>query len=65
MKKKGLSYEEKRNRLLNIFHENVIYLSKQEVFNLHELEKLGVKKGIVFNMIKDVLTSLMSDDLVE
>ena len=35
------------------------------MFNLHELEKLGVKKGIVYNMIKEVLITLISDDLVD
>ena len=32
--------EEKRNRLLNIYHEH------KEVFNLKEMEKLGAKAGV-------------------
>ena len=34
------------------------------MFNLKELEKLGSKSGIVLNMIKEVLDSLVDDDLV-
>jgi len=59
MKKKGLSFEEKRKRLLNIMHE------KKEVMNLKELEKLGPKSGIVLQSVKEVLDSLCSDYLVE
>ena len=32
--------EEKRNRLLKIYHEH------KEVFNLKEMEKLGAKAGV-------------------
>ena len=39
-KKKGLSFEEKRNKLLEVFYERL------EVLNLKELEKYGPKKGI-------------------
>jgi len=59
MKKKALSFDEKRERLLNIFHE------RKEVFNLKELEKLGGKAGIVPQTVKEVLESLISDNLVE
>jgi len=48
MGKKGLSLEEKRQKILEI------YLEKKEVFNLKEIEKLGAKKGVVFQTIKDV-----------
>ena len=40
-KKRGLSLDEKRDRLLNIFHESKV------VFNFKELEKLAPKRGIV------------------
>ncbi len=40
-KKKGMSLEEKREAMLDIFH------STKEVFNLKELEKLGAKAGVV------------------
>lgn len=54
MKRKPLSFEEKRQRLLKIFHERVIFfcekvsnfIPKQEVLNLKELEKYGPKEGI-------------------
>lgn len=39
-KKKGLSLEEKRQKLLEVYYE------KKEVLNLKELEKWGPKKGI-------------------
>lgn len=57
-KKRGLSVEEKRSRLLEVFHE------AGEVFVLKEVEKLGVKKGITPQSIKDILQSLVDDDLV-
>ena len=40
-KKKGISFEEKRQRMLQI------YYSTREPMNLKEIEKLGVKKGII------------------
>ena len=48
MGKKGLSLEEKRQKILEIYWE------KKEVFNLKEIEKLGSQKGVVFQTIKDV-----------
>ncbi|KAF8973286.1 meiotic nuclear division protein 1 [Flammula alnicola] len=52
---RGLSAEEKRVKLLEIFHET-----------LKELEKLGPKlKGIVSQSVKDVLQSLVDDGLVQ
>jgi hypothetical protein len=59
MKKKALSFEEKRTRLLAILHE------KKEVMNLKELERLGAKAGIVLQTVREVLDSLISDYLVE
>mmetsp|Transcript_30768 Transcript_30768/g.40650 ORF Transcript_30768/g.40650 Transcript_30768/m.40650 type:complete len:207 (+) Transcript_30768:38-658(+) len=58
-KKKGVSFEEKRSRILNIYH------TKKEVLNLKELEKLGVKEGVVYQSIKDVNQSLVDDNLVD
>ncbi|KAH9992591.1 meiotic nuclear division protein 1 [Russula vinacea] len=52
MAPRGLSAEEKRVKLLEIFHET-----------LKELEKLGPKmKGIVTQSVKEVLQSLVDDD---
>ncbi|KAH0827738.1 Mnd1 family-domain-containing protein [Lanmaoa asiatica] len=52
---RGLSAEEKRVKLLEIFHES-----------LKELEKLGPKlKGIVSQSVKEVLQSLVDDGLVQ
>ncbi|KIL66182.1 hypothetical protein M378DRAFT_75652, partial [Amanita muscaria Koide BX008] len=56
---RGLSAEEKRIRLLEIFHET------KDFFQLKELEKLGPKnKGIVSQTVKEVLLSLVDDGLV-
>ncbi|CAL1273293.1 unnamed protein product [Larinioides sclopetarius] len=59
-KKKGLSVEEKRNRMLEIFYE------KKDVYQLKDLEKICPKeKGIVVQSVKDVLQSLVDDGLVD
>jgi hypothetical protein len=34
------------------------------VFQLKDIEKLGVKKGVIAQAIKDVLQSLVDDNLV-
>ncbi|KAI0066089.1 meiotic nuclear division protein 1, partial [Artomyces pyxidatus] len=57
---RGLSAEEKRVKLLEIFHET------KDFFQLKELEKLGPKmKGIVSQTVKEVLQSLVDDNLVQ
>lgn len=58
--KRGLSNDEKRKRMLDWFHE------KQEFFQLKDVEKTcSAEKGITVQSIKDVLTSLVDDGLVE
>ncbi|KAJ8751068.1 hypothetical protein K2173_016249 [Erythroxylum novogranatense] len=57
-KKRGLSLEEKREKILQIFYES------QDFFLLKELEKLGPKKGVISQSVKDVVQSLVDDDLV-
>ncbi|KAL5523845.1 hypothetical protein ACEPAG_8018 [Sanghuangporus baumii] len=60
MAPRGLSAEEKRVRLLEIFHES------KDFFQLKELEKLGPKlKGIVSQSVKEVLQGLVDDGLVQ
>lgn len=57
---RGLSAEEKRVRLLEIFHET------RDFYQLKELEKLGPKmKGIVSQTVKEVLQGLVDDGLVQ
>ncbi|GLH09149.1 hypothetical protein R5R35_008187 [Gryllus longicercus] len=59
-KRKGVSAEEKRIRMLQIFHE------KQEFFQLKELEKIAPKeKGIIAQSVKDVVQSLVDEGLVD
>ena len=48
MGKKGLSWEDKRKRMLEI------YYSTKQVYNLKELEKVAPKKGIIVQAVKDV-----------
>ncbi|XP_018565864.1 meiotic nuclear division protein 1 homolog [Anoplophora glabripennis] len=60
MSRKGVSAEEKRSRMLQLFHE------KGECFQLKELEKIAPKeKGIIANSVKDVVQKLVEDGLVE
>lgn len=56
--KKGVSAAEKRDKMLEIFHES------SDVFVIKDIEKLAVKKGIISQAVKDVLQSLVDDDLV-
>ena len=58
-KKRGLSVDEKRSKMLEVFYE------KKEVFQLKELEKICPKeKGITPMSVKEILQSLVDDDLV-
>ncbi|KAF8893355.1 meiotic nuclear division protein 1 [Infundibulicybe gibba] len=60
MAPRGLSADEKRVKLLEIFHET------KDFYQLKELEKLGPKmKGIVSQSVKEVLQSLVDDGLVQ
>ena len=58
-KRKGLSLEEKRAKVLKIYHKRL------EVFNLKEIEKLASKEGVVSQSVKDVNKSLVDDGLVD
>mmetsp|Transcript_6903 Transcript_6903/g.6057 ORF Transcript_6903/g.6057 Transcript_6903/m.6057 type:complete len:84 (+) Transcript_6903:52-303(+) len=58
-KKKGLNLEEKRKRILEIYYQ------RREPFKLVEIEKIGAKKGVVMQSIKDVNKSLADDNLIE
>ena len=78
MGKKGISWDEKRKRILQIYYDQVscplkkkplsnfsfVFLQKA-VFNLKEIEKIGAKKGVIVQAIKDVNQSLVDDNLVE
>nr|XP_057922209.1 meiotic nuclear division protein 1 homolog [Doryrhamphus excisus] len=59
-KKKGLSLEEKRSRMMEIFHET------KDVFQLKDIEKIAPKtKGIVRMTVKEVLKGLVDDNMVD
>ncbi|XP_067876237.1 meiotic nuclear division protein 1 homolog [Heterodontus francisci] len=59
-KKKGLSIEEKRTRMMEIFFET------KDVFQLKDLEKIAPKaKGITSMSVKEVLQSLVDDGMVD
>ncbi|KAK4538571.1 hypothetical protein CDCA_CDCA18G4596 [Cyanidium caldarium] len=58
-RKRGLCFDEKRTRLLEIFTET------SEFYTLKELEKVAPKsKGITLQSVKEVLQCLVDDDLV-
>lgn len=58
-KRKGISLDEKRMRMLQIFYE------KKEFFTLKELERIAPKeKSIVVQTVKDILQGLVDDGLV-
>ncbi|ORX45972.1 meiotic nuclear division protein 1 [Piromyces finnis] len=58
-KRKALSFEEKRKRLCDLFHES------KDFYQLKELERQAPKiKGIVSQSVKEVVDSLVSDNLV-
>ncbi|KAL4078523.1 meiotic nuclear division protein 1 [Scleroderma yunnanense] len=60
MAPRGLSAEEKRIKLLEIFHES------KDFFQLKELEKNAPRlKGIVSQSVKETLQSLVDDGLVQ
>lgn len=59
-KKKGVSADEKRSRMLELFYE------KKEFFQLKELEKIAPKeKGIISGSVKDVIEQLVDEGLVD
>lgn len=46
MVKKGLSLEEKRGKILNIYH------GTKSIFSLKEIEKAATKQGVVSQTVK-------------
>lgn len=58
MAQKRLSAQEKADIMLKIFQ------SKRDIFHIKEIEKLSVKRGIILQSVKDVLQSLIDDNLV-
>jgi len=59
-KKKGLSLEDKRKKMIELFYET------KDVYLLKDLEKLAPKlKGITSMSVKDVVTSLVDDGMVD
>mmetsp|Transcript_35928 Transcript_35928/g.52718 ORF Transcript_35928/g.52718 Transcript_35928/m.52718 type:complete len:459 (+) Transcript_35928:120-1496(+) len=55
---RGVSAEEKSRRMLEIF-------KSAEVYSMKELEKLGAKKGVLSQVIPDVVKGLVDDGLVD
>ncbi|CAG9129634.1 unnamed protein product [Plutella xylostella] len=59
-KKRGLSADEKKTRMLEIFHQS------KDFFQLKELEKIAPKeKGITAQSVKEVIQALVDDHLVD
>ncbi|KAJ3070992.1 Meiotic nuclear division protein 1 [Podochytrium sp. JEL0797] len=58
-RKKPLTQDEKKTKLLELFHES------RDVWALKDLEKVASKeKGIVLNTVKEILDMLVSDGFV-
>eukprot|EP00658_Telonema_sp_P-2_P039337 TRINITY_DN2814_c0_g1_i1.p1 TRINITY_DN2814_c0_g1~~TRINITY_DN2814_c0_g1_i1.p1 ORF type:complete len:204 (+),score=72.62 TRINITY_DN2814_c0_g1_i1:175-786(+) len=58
-KKRGLSLEDKREKVLGMFHSTL------DVLNIKEVEKGATARGVIAQSVKDVLKSLVDDDMVE
>ncbi|EFA08150.1 meiotic nuclear division protein 1 homolog [Tribolium castaneum] len=59
-KKKGLSFEEKKARMLQLFHET------GDFYQMNELEIIAPKeKGITANSVKEVVQALVDDGSVD
>ncbi|XP_075054673.1 meiotic nuclear division protein 1 homolog isoform X2 [Mixophyes fleayi] len=59
-KKRGLSVEEKRTKMMEIFFET------KDVFQLKDMEKIAPKeKGITSMSVKEILQSLVDDAMVD
>lgn len=59
-KRRGLTIDEKRQRMLQLFHE------RRDFFQMKELERLGAReKGVISQSVKDVVQSLVDDTLVD
>mmetsp|Transcript_5873 Transcript_5873/g.7623 ORF Transcript_5873/g.7623 Transcript_5873/m.7623 type:complete len:209 (-) Transcript_5873:258-884(-) len=58
-KRKGVSASEKRSRLLSVYH------SSGSVYTLNEIEKEGIKVGIVRSAVLDTNQHLIDDGQVE
>ncbi|KXS12464.1 meiotic nuclear division protein 1 [Gonapodya prolifera JEL478] len=57
-KQRGLSFEDKKKKMLEIFMET------KDFWTLKELEKMGAKKGVISQSTKEVLDHLVADQLV-
>jgi hypothetical protein len=57
-KKRGLSLEDKRDRVLEVFHGSA------DVLVLKDVERAAAARGVVLQSVKEVLQSLVDDDLV-
>lgn len=58
-KKRGMSLEEKRQMMMNIFKNNLSF------FHYKEIEKFSIKNKISFMIVKELLQGLVADNLVE
>ena len=55
---KGLTFDQKRQKMLSIFH------ASKDVYNYDQIQKFSLKAGIAILTIKEVLQSLIADDLI-
>ncbi|MCP9260602.1 Mnd1 family protein, partial [Dirofilaria immitis] len=74
-RKKGLTAEEKRSRMLELFHESNEFFQRQDVneavaklrnFQMKDLERIAPKqKGIIPQSVKEITQLLVDEGLVE
>lgn len=57
-RKKGLSHDEKKVALLEMFHNTLVF------YTLKEVEKVAPSVGVVSQSVKEVLEALVAEDLV-
>jgi hypothetical protein len=57
-KRKGLSADEKRKVILDIYH------GQKEPFNLKEIEQLASKRGVVLQTVKIFVNDLFAFDFI-
>eukprot|EP00884_Botryococcus_braunii_P013236 jgi/Botrbrau1/21913/Bobra.0249s0040.2 len=57
-KKRGLSLDEKKLKVLEIFH------TTRDVYQLKDIEKHAPKLGVISQSVKEVVQSLVDDDLI-
>ena len=62
--KKGVSKDEKRQRMLAIFHDSRDVFLLNPKAGAKDIQKAGSARGVIANAVPDILKELVGDDLV-